>query len=301
MNLNFSFVFAAFISVTQAAIQNRCQANGVVALSFDDGPADYTGQLLNTLSDKKVKATFHLTTQYLTDPNVQETISRIAGDGHLVGLRTEPSWDLFQMSDDQIKASISRQSQVMAEFLGYQPILIRLPYKKYDDRVLRAIESTGAVVTVHNLETYDYTGDTNRILKAYQVSLNLAGKGAGSFISVQHDGVSASVSVVPQVIDLIRSLSYKIIKLDECLGLGDLTKNRKALDGGNGDFVPMEIDSSSGGLPLPSSGSGSSSGGFKGGNKPSNGGSIKKNSASSAKPFAFTAVAVALLSIVFAL
>jgi peptidoglycan/xylan/chitin deacetylase (PgdA/CDA1 family) len=303
MNLNFAFVFAAFISATQAAIQNRCQANGVVALCFDDGPADYTGQLLNSLSDKKVKATFHLTTQYLTDPNVQETISRIAGDGHLVGLRTEPSWDLFQMSDDQIKASIARQSQVMAEFLGYQPILIRLPYKKYDDRVLRAIESTGAVVTVHNLETYDYTGDTNRILKAYQVSLNLAGKGAGSFISVQHDGVSASVSVVPQVIDLIRSLNYKIIKLDECLGLGDLTKNKKALDGGSGDYIPMEIDSSSGGLPLPSSGSGSGSsqGGFKGGNKPSVGGGIKKNSASAVKPFAFTAVAVALLSVVFAL
>lgn len=202
------------------------------------------------------------------------------------------------MSDDQIKASISRQSQVMAEFLGYQPILIRLPYKKYDDRVLRAIESTGAVVTVHNLETYDYTGDTNRILKAYQVSLNLAGRGAGSFISVQHDGVSASVSVVPQVIDLIRSLNYKVIKLDECLGLGDLTKNKKALEGGDGDFVPMEIDSSSsGGLPMPSSG-GSGKGGYKPSKNPS---SIKKNSASAAKPLAFTAAAVALLSLVFAL
>lgn len=300
MNLNFASVFAAFLSATaHAAIQNRCQGNGVVALSFDDGPADYTGQLLNHLSDKKVKATFHLTTQYLTDPNVQETISRIAGDGHLVGLRTEPSWDLFQMSDDQIKASIARQSQVMAEFLGYQPILIRLPYKKYDDRVLRAIESTGAVVTVHNLETYDYTGDTNRILKAYQVSLNLAGRGAGSFISVQHDGVAASVSVVPQVIDLVRSLNYKIIKLDECLGLGDLTKNKKALDGGNGDFIPMEIDSSSGGAPLPSAGG---KGGYKGGNgnKPV-GDNYKKNSASAAKPFAFTTLAIALLSALFAL
>ena len=300
MNLNFAFVFAAFMSVTEAAIRNRCQANGVVALTFDDGPADYTGQLLNHLSDKKVKATFHLTTQYLTDPNVQETIQRIAGDGHLVGLRTEPSWDLFQMSDDQIKASIARQSQVMAEFLGYQPILIRLPYKKYDDRVLSAIESTGAVVTVHNLETYDYTGDTNRILKAYQVSLNLAGKGAGNFIAVQHDGVSASVSVVPQVIDLIRNLNYKMIKLDECLGLGDLTKNKKALEGGNGDFVPMEIDSSSGGLPLPTSSSGGK-GGYKPG-KPMAGGKMSKDSsASAAKPLAFTAVAAALLSIVFAL
>jgi hypothetical protein len=190
----------------------------------------------------------------------------------------------------------------MAEFLGYYPKFVRLPYKKYDDRILRAIESTGAIVTVHNLETYDYTGDTNRILKAYQVSLNLAGKGAGSFISVQHDGVSASVSVVPQVIDLIRNLNYKVIKLDECLGLGDLTKNKKSLEGGNGDYVPMEIDSSSGGLPLPKSSSGGSPGGFKPG-KPLAGdkSSQKSDASANIKPLAFTAIAAAILSLVLAL
>ena len=296
MMLNLIFAFAAFISATQAAIQNRCQANGVVAISFDDGPADFTNQLLNTLNDKKLKVTFHLTTQYLTDPNVQSTIQRIAADGHLIGLRTDPSWDLFQMSDDQIKASIARQSQVMAQFVGYQPILIRLPYQKFDDRVLRAVESTGAIVSTYNLETYDYTGDSNRILKAYQVSLSLAGSGAGSFISVQHDGVSASVAIFPQVVDLVQNLGYRIIKLDECLGLGDLTKNKKALDGGNGAFVPLSIDtpsSASGGL-LPVTPNPLGKGGNTSGGKPFNGGKISaKSSANSNKPFAYTIVAAA--------
>ncbi len=299
MIVNVAFVLAALFSYAHAAIRNTCQARGVVALTFDDGPADYTGQLLNILDSKNAKATFHLTTQYLTDPNVQEVIQRIAGAGHLIGLRTEPSWDLFSMSADQIRASISRQSQVMAQFIGYHPILIRLPYKKYDDKALSAIESTGAVITVHNLETYDYTGDANRILKAYQVSLQLAGKGTGSFISVQHDGVSASVSVTPQVIDFIRSQNYKLIKLDECLGLGDLTKNKKPLDGGDGEAAPMEIDSTGGLDPssLPSAGSGSGSIP----KLPKNNKTLKKSSSSSmAKPVAFTAAAAVLLSLFFA-
>ena len=301
MIVNVAFVLAALFSFAHASIRNTCQGRGVVALTFDDGPADYTTQLLNILDSKNAKATFHLTTQYLTDPNVQEIIQRIAGAGHLIGLRTEPSWDLFSMSADQIRASIARQSQVMAQFIGYQPILVRLPYKKYDDKALSAIESTGAVVTVHNLETYDYTGDANRILKAYQVSLQLAGKGAGSFISVQHDGVSASVSVTPQVIDFIRSQNYKLIKLDECLGLGDLTKNKKPLDGGDGDAAPMEIDTAGGldtsNLPLPGSGSGSGSKDPKNKNtyKPP-----KKSSSSMAQPVAFTAAAAVLLSLFFA-
>lgn len=304
MNLNLAFVFAAFFSVTQAAIRSSCTNGGVVALTFDDGPADYTGQLLNALNSKGIKATFHITTQYLTDPNVQATIQNIAAGGHLIGLRTEPSWNLFAMSDSQIKASIARQSQVLAEFIGYQPILIVLPYQKYDDRVLAAVESTGAVVTGFNLDSYDYTGDSNRIMKAFQVPLSLAGPGAGSFIAVQHDGVAASVALVPQIIDYIKSQNYKMIKLDECLGLGDLTKNKKALDGGNGSAAPMEIDSSSSGsLPTPGSGSSSgvprSTGGSStGGKKPS--GSKAASAGFAAKPITFTAVAAALVSLFFA-
>lgn len=297
MILSLAVILSALAAVSRAEIRNRCSGHGVLALTFDDGPADYTSALLDHLDSKKAKATFHLTTQYLTDPNVQETIQRIAGAGHLIGLRTEPSWDLFAMSDDQIKASIARQSQVMAEFIGYQPILIRLPYKKYDDRVLRAIESTGAVVTVHNLETYDYTGDSNRIMKAFQVSLNLAGKGAGNFIAVQHDGVSASVSVTPQIIDMTRNMGYKLVKLDECLGLGDLTKNKKALNGGDGESVPMEIDAASpGSTPLPRGGSlggGSGSGAKKGPRSQS-------SSSSAAKPMLCAAAAAVLLSAFFA-
>jgi hypothetical protein len=213
----------------------------------------------------------------------------------LIGLRTEPSWNLFNMSDDQIKASIARQSQVMAQFIGYQPILIRLPYQGYDDRVLRAVEATGAVVTVHNLETYDYTKDTGRIVKSYQVSLSLAGPGAGNFISVQHDGVLESVNAVPQIVDMIRNMSYKIVKLDECLGLGDLTKNSKSLDGGKGQAAPMEIDASGS--------MGSDSGSTTGLASPSSFkiSKVAKNSAHSvARPVAYTAVFAALVSVFLA-
>jgi len=244
--------------------------SGVVALSFDDGPSDHTMELLDILKNKGVKVTFHLTTQYLTDPNVQSTIQRIASDGHLVGLRTEPSWDLLSMSDEQIKASIARQANVMAEFLGYYPKFVRLPYKKYDSRVQAAVESTGAIITVHNLETYDYTGDANRINKAYQVSLKLAGPGAGSFISVQHDGVQASVASTPAIIDDIKKMGYKVIKLDECLGMGDLTKNKKPLDGGDGEAAPMEIDSADAPLSVGKP----SSGGKIGGGSDSKGGKV---------------------------
>lgn len=237
-----------FSSYALADIKTRCVQRGMYAMTWDDGPAQFTESLLNTLSSKNVKVTFHITTKYLTDPNIQSIIQRIAGQGHLIGLRTEADWDLFSMSDEQIRAGVARQATVLSSFIGYVPKFIRLPYGKFDDRVRRAVESTGLIVTNFNLETYDYHNDGTRTLNAVKLALSLVGKGTGSFISIQHDGVQQSVGVTGKIIDLVKSSGYKFVKLDECMGLGDMSKNKEALKGADDsiDLGSMGGDGSSG-------------------------------------------------------
>lgn len=266
-------VAALLSSQAYANVIDRCNAAGMMSLTFDDGPASYTGQLLDILKSKNARATFHLTTKHLTDPAVQSSIQAISAAGHLIGLRTEADWDLMRMSDDQIRASIARQANVMASFIGYYPKFVRLPYGGYDDRVLHAVESTGAVVTTHNLETYDYTNDGNRVINAVQLATSLLAPGSGSFIVVQHDGVQQSVAVTGKVVDIATGAGYKLVTLDSCLGMGDMTKNKVALKGGAGGaggIVPMSNNSGKGssgftGGSSSSSSSGSSSSGSYGG------------------------------------
>lgn len=235
---------AVAIQVAHGKVVNQCSQRGMYALTWDDGPTQYTPQLLDTLEQKKVKATFHITTQYLTDPTIQSMIQRIASAGHLIGLRTEASVDLFKMTDPQIRAYVARQANVLSSFIGYFPKFIRLPYNGYDQRVLAAIESTGLIATSHNLETYDYNNDGGRTLTAVKLALSLVGKGQGSFISVQHDGVQQSVGIAGKVIDQVQASGYKMVKLDECLGLGDMTKNKEALKGADDsvDLGPLQLD-----------------------------------------------------------
>lgn len=248
---------AYFASQAAANVIDRCNAAGMMALTFDDGPAQYTGQLLDTLKSKGIRATFHLTTKYLTDPSVQASIQAISSAGHLIGLRTESDWDLMKMSDEQIRSSIARQANVMASFIGYYPKFVRLPYGGYDARVLAAVEATGAVVTTHNLETYDYTNDGNRVVNAVQLATSLLAPGSGSFIVVQHDGVQQSVAVAGKVIETATSAGYKLVTLDACLGMGDMTKNKSALKGGNGKESPLPAGAlGSGKIPAAAVGGG---------------------------------------------
>lgn len=244
----------ATFQAAEGKVINQCTQRGMYAMTWDDGPAQYTSQLLETLDAKKVKATFHVTTSYLTDPSIQAMIQRIAGAGHLIGLRTESHWNLFQMSDDQIRAGVARQANVLSSFIGYFPKFIRLPYNGYDQRVLSAIESTGLIVTTHNLETYDYDNDGGRTLTAVKLALSLSGKGQGAFISVQHDGVQQSVGIAGKVIDQIMASGYKLVKLDQCLGLGDMTKNKEPLKGADDsvDLGPLDA----GGAQVPGAGIG---------------------------------------------
>jgi peptidoglycan/xylan/chitin deacetylase (PgdA/CDA1 family) len=188
------------------------------AMTFDDGPATYTNQLLDILSEKQAKVTFHFVTQYLADPTVLSTIQRAASEGHYIGLRSETTWNLMTMSSEEITSEVKRTANVMAEFTGVVPKVIRLPYKGFDDRVRVAVEAAGLTITEQTMDSYDYTGDAAKIYNAFKIAISLYADGKGKFISIQHDGVQGSVATTPQIIDLIKSKGYRLVKLDECVG-----------------------------------------------------------------------------------
>ncbi len=293
---------ASSMNVALGAIQSSCTQRGMYSMTWDDGPANYTAQLLDVLKKMGVRATFHVTTTYLTDLSIRNMISRIASEGHLVGLRTESTWDLMKMSDDQLRAGVVRQATVLSAFTKYMPKFIRLPYNGFDNRVLAAIESTGLIVTNYNIDTSDYNTTGESIYNNVNLSLSLKGKGQGAFISVQHDGVQQSVAITERIITLVQGSGYKIVTLDECLGLSDMTKNTEALKGGNDsvDFGPL---ASSGSLSMggptgsmPPMAGGADGLGMAGGNAPAQGGPMGM-STSAADSFAPSAVAAIIASI----
>jgi len=247
--MKFVILLSILIAVTSAEVHNQCKKTGLFALCFDDGPADNTNTLLKYLSEKKVMATFHLSTQNLADPGVQTTVKRIHSAGHLIGTRTEANWDLAKMSEDQLTSAVARQSNVLGQFLGYYPKLLRLPYGKVSGKIQSALESSGAIITTHNLESYDFTKDQGRIQSAFNLAMGLKSSGSASFISLQHDAVKSSVDAVPGIIDSIKKHGYNLVKLDECINAGDLRKNKTPLKGGKDSGPIPTLDGSNADIP----------------------------------------------------
>jgi peptidoglycan/xylan/chitin deacetylase (PgdA/CDA1 family) len=67
----------------------KCTVAGVVAVSFDDGPAQYTDSILDKFKDAGQKATFFVNgLNYDSIYNYNSTIRRMVAEGHQVGSHT---------------------------------------------------------------------------------------------------------------------------------------------------------------------------------------------------------------------
>lgn len=66
-----------------------CTVENTVALTFDDGPFAYTEQVLDSLAEAGIKATFFINgDNWASIYNYQSTVRRMVSDGHQVGSHT---------------------------------------------------------------------------------------------------------------------------------------------------------------------------------------------------------------------
>ena len=221
-------ILASLLSITNAVVFNKCKQPGQLALSFDEGPSiENTAALLDIFKDKKVLVNFHFITQFATDAKVQELMKRAANEGHLIGLRSEPFWNLEKATAKEVKALFASTSFTLATITKQNVKFVRLAYNKYNPKVvLPVLQEMDFIVTEHNLDSNDYKND-KEIEQSFQVALEKADLQSDSFITLSRDSVGANVQLIGKIIDFIHSKGFKIVRLDDCLEMKREEKNQK--------------------------------------------------------------------------
>ena len=98
----------------------------VVALTFDDGPNEpyYTGQILDLLRERNIKATFVVGVNATRFP---KTLLRIVEEGHAVGNHTWSHTRLSTLPPVWRQTEISHGADVIEALSGSRPRLFRPP------------------------------------------------------------------------------------------------------------------------------------------------------------------------------
>lgn len=190
-------------------------ANGekLIAITFDDGPSEYTEKYLNILAQYGAKATFfELCNSIDAYPNASRAI--IAA-GCQIGSHTKSHSQLTTLTPADLQAELSETYAKIQSVTGEETTIVRPPYGDISEKVW--LNSAGKM-SVSVLWTQD-TRDWARPGAAKIVSNALAGIKPGSII-LMHDGGGnrdQDLEALPQILKTLTDQGYKFVTLQELL------------------------------------------------------------------------------------
>ena len=105
-----------------------------VALTFDDGPSDWTEAILDLLAAHHARATFFVIGSAAEQrPDV---LRRIGSEGHEVGNHTwSHPWLARDCDDERVEEELRRTNDVLDRLTGRAPQRFRAPHYDSDERV----------------------------------------------------------------------------------------------------------------------------------------------------------------------
>ena len=181
-----------------------------VAITYDDGPGELTGQLLDTLKAKDAHASF-----MVLAPNANahpELLRRMKAEGHTVGNHTASHRELDKLSPGQVDGEIKAGATAIKAATGVSPRWLRPPYGATNNTVTNAAKANGQAQALWSVDTLDWK-DRNT---EHVCSAAVDGAQPGAII-LMHDIHPTTVAATNCVINGLRAKGLEPVSLDRLI------------------------------------------------------------------------------------
>jgi peptidoglycan/xylan/chitin deacetylase (PgdA/CDA1 family) len=189
-----------------------------IALTFDDGPSDWTPAVLEVLGAHKVTATF-----FVCGRNAErrpELMQALAADGHEVGNHTYSHPCLLLHSARTAEDEIGRTQRIIGETAGVVPKWFRPPYGVRAPGLRRILPSLGLTSVLWTAIGNDWK------CKADQIVARVLRKTKNGGIICLHDGDRAdgiaerreTVAAVKRIVPELHSRGFEFVTVSRLLG-----------------------------------------------------------------------------------
>lgn len=221
-----------------------CAKAGTVALTYDDGPSDYTDDLLDLLVKYDAKATFFITgvnnnKGQIDDPSTPwpAVIRRQHADGHQIASHTWSHADLSAITPAQRRDEMVKLEMALRNILGFLPTYMRPPYSSCtaESGCEKDLEDLGYHITYFDLDTQDYLHTKPELIQTSKdiVTQFFDGKSAANFdaLAIGHDIHFQTVyNLTEYMLSTVTQKGFKFVTVGECLN--DPVSNWYRYDGG---------------------------------------------------------------------
>ena len=183
-----------------------------IYLTFDEGyEAGYTEQILKTLKENNVTATFFITAHYLnTQP---ELVKQMIDEGHIVGNHTVNHKSMPDLTDEKIEEEIMDLHKAIYEKFGYEMKYIRPPKGEYSERTLALTQKLGYKTVMWSFAYEDW--DEEKQPEKAKAKNKIIENVHNGEIMLLHGNSKTNTDILDEIIKEIKNMGYEFKSLDE--------------------------------------------------------------------------------------
>lgn len=178
-----------------------------IALTFDDGPSDYTIELSQGLYKRGVSATFFLLGENMEGR--REMVEQLLKDGHTIGNHSYHHVELDRMKEEEAEKELEKTSQLILEWTGNRPLYVRPPYGSWSRELEKSVDMIPVFWSVDSLDWK--LQDTERIVTYITEQVK-----EGDII-LMHDGYRSSVDAAFALCDRLLQEDYRFVEMEEMI------------------------------------------------------------------------------------
>ncbi|KAI1401151.1 carbohydrate esterase family 4 protein [Hypoxylon fuscum] len=207
----------------------KCNNPGQIALTFDDGPWEYTESILEELDKYSFKATFFVVGHNLMlgrhiddeDTEWPGLLRRMHESGHQLGSHSWTHQHLDRINHTERANELVYNEMALRNVLGLVPTYMRLPYggPRTQD-VMADLADLGYHNIMFNVDTKDFQHDAaDEIQTSIDMFDNAVREdGTGSYIVLAHDIKEwTAKKLVPAMLKTLVDRGYKAVTVGKCL------------------------------------------------------------------------------------
>ena len=188
----------------------------MIALSFDDGPSQYTWDIVHTLQAHNARATFFVLGDRVATH--QAAIEYTMANHNEIASHSFSHANLVKLTDAQVIEQVRSVDVVLQQQHGCTPALYRVPYGSKDERVMDILKNEGKPVIGWSVDPYDW-----KVRDKDTVVNHVLSRVKDGDIILMHDIYEPTAQAVAELVPALLERGYQIVTVSELLQFRGVT------------------------------------------------------------------------------
>ncbi len=177
----------------------------MVAITYDDGPSQYTSRILDILKENNSVATFFILGQRVY--NNEDILSRTIEEGSQIGNHSYNHKNLTTIGDEELYKQVQGTDDLIRIATGYTPTVMRPPYGSTTDDLNKKIQRP---IIKWSIDTRDWESRNVEMIKN-----SILDNVKDGDIILMHDLYDSTAEASKLVIPELLNRGYQLVTIDE--------------------------------------------------------------------------------------